>query len=43
MAFIKTRKKIVSTAIASSLSIIAGNVMAEEKAVQLETINQTVN
>ncbi|MGE8541518.1 MAG: TonB-dependent receptor plug domain-containing protein, partial [Acinetobacter sp.] len=42
MSFIKSRKKIVSTAIASSLSIIAGNAMAEDKAIQLETIHQEV-
>ena len=40
MGFIKTRKKIVSSAIASSLSIMAGNAIAQEQQVaQLETIH----
>ncbi|QIO04979.1 TonB-dependent receptor [Acinetobacter shaoyimingii] len=38
MAFIKTRKKIVSSAIASSLSLVAGNAIAEDQVAQLETI-----
>ncbi len=42
MSFIKSRKKIVSSAIASSLSMIAVNAVAEEKIVQLETIHQEV-
>ncbi|WP_333840079.1 TonB-dependent receptor plug domain-containing protein, partial [Acinetobacter schindleri] len=42
MSFIKSRKKIVSSAIASSLSIIAVNAVAEEEVVQLETIHQEV-
>ena len=39
MSFIKTRKKIVSSAIASSLSIIAGNAIAQEQVTQLDTIH----
>lgn len=39
MAFIKTRKKIVSSAIASSLSIMAGHAIAQDQATQLETIH----
>ena len=39
MAFIKTRKKIVSSAIASSLSIMAGNAIAQEQVTQLDTIH----
>ena len=39
MAFIKTRKKIVSSAIASSLSIMAGHAIAQDQAAQLETIH----
>ncbi|ANF81016.1 ligand-gated channel protein [Acinetobacter sp. NCu2D-2] len=42
MAFIKTRKKIVSSAIASSLSIVAGNALADDQVIKLETIQQTV-
>ncbi len=45
MAFIKTRKKIVSSAIASSLSIVAANAMADQgdqNVTQLDTIYQTV-
>ena len=42
MAFIKTRKKIVSSAIASSLSMIAVNAFAQEQVTQLPTINQEV-
>ncbi|WP_353143841.1 TonB-dependent receptor [Acinetobacter pragensis] len=42
MAFIKTRKKIVSSAIASSLSMIAVNTFAQEQVTQLPTINQEV-
>ncbi len=42
MTFIKTRKKIVSSAIVSSLSIVAGSAMAEEQVIQLETIHQEV-
>ena len=38
MAFITTRKKIVSSAIASSLSILAGNAIAQDQVTQLETI-----
>ena len=39
MAFIKTRKKIVSSAIVSSLSIIAGTAIAQDQVNQLETIH----
>ena len=39
MSFIKTRKKIVSTAIASSLSIMATNAIAQEETAQLPTIH----
>ncbi len=42
MTFIKTRKKIVSSAIASSLSIMAANAMAEENVVKLDTIHLDV-
>ena len=42
MTFIKTRKKIVSSAIVSSLSMVAGSAMAEEQVIQLETIHQEV-
>ncbi len=38
MSFIKSRKKIVSTAIASSLSVIATAAIAQEKTTQLPTI-----
>ena len=38
MAFIKTRKKIVSSAIVSSLSVMAGNAIAQDQVAQLETI-----
>ncbi|EAM8864516.1 TonB-dependent siderophore receptor, partial [Salmonella enterica] len=40
--FIKTRKKIVSSAIVSSLSMVAASAMAEEQVIQLETIHQEV-
>lgn len=40
MAFIKTRKKIVSSAIASSLSIMAGNALADDNALNKDSINQ---
>ena len=39
MAFIKTRKKIVSSAIASSLSILAGSAIAQDQVTQLDTIH----
>ncbi|OTG85585.1 TonB-dependent siderophore receptor [Acinetobacter sp. ANC 4558] len=39
MGFIKTRKKIVSSAIASSLSILAGNAVAQESIAHLDTIH----
>ncbi|CAB1208591.1 TonB-dependent receptor [Acinetobacter bouvetii] len=39
MAFIKTRKKIVSSAIVSSLSVMAGNAIAQDQVAQLETIH----
>ncbi|MGE8683522.1 MAG: TonB-dependent receptor [Acinetobacter sp.] len=42
MAFIKTRKKIVSSAIASSLSVIAVNAIAQDQVTQLPTISQEV-
>jgi len=42
MTFIKTRKKIVSSAIVSSLSMVAASAMAEEQVIQLETIHQEV-
>jgi len=42
MSFIKTRKKIVSSAIASSLSVIAMNAVAQEQVTTLETIHQDV-
>lgn len=42
MTFIKTRKKIVSSAIVSSLSMAAASAMAEEQVIQLETIHQEV-
>ena len=42
MTFIKTRKKIVSSAIVSSLSMVAANAMAEEQVIQLDTIHQEV-
>jgi catecholate siderophore receptor len=38
MAFIKTRKKIVSSAIVSSLSVMAGNVIAQDQVTQLDMI-----
>ena len=38
MAFIKTRKKLVSSAIVSSLSVMAGNAIAQDQVTQLETI-----
>ena len=42
MTFIKTRKKIVSSAIVSSLSMVAANAMAEEQVIQLDTIHQEI-
>ncbi len=39
MSFIKTRKKIISTAIASSLSVIATTAIAQDDATQLPTIH----
>ena len=39
MGFIKTLKKIVSSAIASSLSIIAGTAIAQDQVSQLDTIH----
>ncbi|MEN8292197.1 TonB-dependent siderophore receptor [Acinetobacter radioresistens] len=39
MAFIKTRKKIVSSAIVSSLSVMAGHAVAKDQVAQLETIH----
>ncbi|RKG31723.1 TonB-dependent receptor [Acinetobacter tianfuensis] len=42
MAFIKTRKKIVSSAIASSLSVIAVSAIAQDQITTLETIHQDV-
>ncbi|MGE4315598.1 TonB-dependent receptor [Acinetobacter sp.] len=39
MAFIKTRKKIVSSAIVSSLSVMAANAFAQDQVAQLETIH----
>ncbi|MCJ8161048.1 TonB-dependent receptor [Acinetobacter zhairhuonensis] len=39
MSFIKTRKKLVSTAIASSLSVIATTAIAQDDAAQLPTIH----
>ena len=39
MAFIKTRKKIVSSAIVSSLSVMAGHAVAQDQVAQLETIH----
>ncbi|MBI1451588.1 MULTISPECIES: TonB-dependent receptor [Acinetobacter] len=42
MSFIKTRKKIVSSAIASSLSVIAVNAIAQDQVTKLETIHQDV-
>ncbi|TQR71904.1 TonB-dependent receptor [Acinetobacter sp. RF14B] len=42
MTYIKTRKKIVSSAIASSLSIVAAQAMADENIIKLETIHQEV-
>jgi catecholate siderophore receptor len=39
MSFIKSRKKIVSSAIASSLSVIAVPAIAQEQPVQLPTIH----
>jgi catecholate siderophore receptor len=38
MAFIKTRKKIVSSAIVSSLSVMAGQAVAQDNVTQLATI-----
>ena len=42
MSYIKSRKKIVSSAIVSSLSIASANAIAQENVVQLETIHQEV-
>ena len=42
MSFIKSRKKLVSSAIASSLSIVTVNAVADENVVKLETIHQEV-
>ncbi|MDN5510809.1 TonB-dependent siderophore receptor [Acinetobacter sp.] len=39
MAFIKTRKKIVSSAIVSSLSMMAANAIAQDQVAQLDTIH----
>ena len=39
MTFIKTRKKLVSSAIASTLSVIAVNAVAQDQIAQLETIH----
>ena len=41
MAFIKTRKKIVSSAIVSSLSVVAGHAIAQDDVTQLSTIQIT--
>lgn len=38
MAFIKTRKKIVSSAIVSSLSVLSAHAFAEDKVIQLDKI-----
>lgn len=42
MSYIKSRKKIVSSAIVSSLSFASTHVIAQENVVQLETIHQEV-
>ena len=42
MTFIKTRKKIVSSAIVSSLSIVATHAIAEDNVVRLDTIHQEI-
>lgn len=42
MAFIKTRKKIVSSAIASSLSVMAAGAIAQDQITTLETIHQDI-
>lgn len=42
MNYIKTRKKIVSSAIASSLSLMAANAIADENVIKLDTIHQEV-
>ncbi|WP_291334304.1 TonB-dependent receptor [Acinetobacter sp. UBA801] len=39
MTFIKTRKKLVSSAIASTLSVVAVNAVAQDQIAQLETIH----
>nr|WP_171495358.1 hypothetical protein [Acinetobacter colistiniresistens] len=39
MSFIKSRKKLVSSAIASSLSVIAVPAIAQDQAMQLPTIH----
>ena len=41
MAFIKTRKKILSSTIASTLSVVAMNAMAQDQLTQLETLEST--
>ncbi|MFV5523633.1 TonB-dependent siderophore receptor [Acinetobacter variabilis] len=42
MSYIKSRKKIVSSAIASSLSFASAHAIAQENVVQLETIHQEI-
>ena len=42
MSYIKSRKKIVSSAIVSSLSLASAHAIAQENVVQLETIRQEV-
>jgi Outer membrane receptor for monomeric catechols len=42
MSYIKSRKKIVSSAIVSSLSFASAHTIAQENVVQLETIHQEV-
>ena len=41
MAFIKTRKKILSSTIASTLSVVAMNAIAQEQVTQLDTLEST--
>ena len=41
MAFIKTRKKILSSTIASTLSVVAMNAIAQEQVIQLDTLEST--
>ena len=43
MAFIKTRKKILSSTIASTLSVVAMNAVAQEQVTQLKTIESTAS